>query len=488
MEKEAINIVWLKRDIRTQDHAAWDAASKSDLRYIVVYIFEPSMLAYPDTSLRHIQFQYHSLLDIGKTLKKQCIYICYAEAETVFKYLSGQFDLKSVFSYQESGTDFSYSRDKQLSIFFKESKIQWLEFQRDGIIRGIKNREGWDQAWFANIKKQALENEIDVSKIICLPHVFVIHQHLLKKLEAYPAEFQPAGESYAYKYLDSFVKTRGKNYSKHISKPTESRISCSRLSPYLAWGNISIKIAFQIMAHQGTQNPIFKFGLSNAMTRLKWHCHFIQKFENQCNYEFKNLNSGYDVFPWNKNSEHLKAWQKGQTGIPFVDANMRCVAKTGWINFRMRAMVVSFLTHHLMINWKEGVYTLAKYFLDYEPGIHFTQFQMQAGTTGINTIRIYNPIKQSQDHDPDGVFIKKWCPELENIPTTFIHEPWKMSDLEQQLYGVVLGETYPNPIVLPNEVIKSNRDLLWGQRKNEIVKTNNKTILKKHARPQKTAS
>lgn len=108
---------------------------------------------------------------------------------------------------------------------------------------------------------------------------------------------------------------------------------------------------------------------------------------------------------------------------------------------------------------------LANVFLDFEPGIHFPQLQMQAGTTGINLVRLYNPVKQGLDHDPDGHFIRKWIPELEAVPTEFIHEPWSMTLMEQELYRFKLGEQYPAPIVNVEESARRARKKS-GQRKN----------------------
>ena len=128
-----------------------------------------------------------------------------------------------------------------------------------------------------------------------------------------------------------------------------------------------------------------------------------------------------------------------------VDASMRCLINNGWLNFRMRAMLVSFLCHHLEQDWKRGVYYMARLFLDYEPGIHYTQFQMQAGVTGINSIRVYNPIKQSKEKDSDGAFIKKWLPELSNFDLPFIHEPWKLNEFD--LIDKTIPIFYKNPII-----------------------------------------
>lgn len=488
MPKTRVNIVWLKRDLRTQDHLPIFCAEEESLPYLLVYLFEPTMLTYPDTSLRHLQFIYGSIEHMNTRLQPygKKVDVFYGNAIDVYSFLSEKFSINTVWSYQESGIQKTWERDKEVKQFFNVHGIRWTEFQRDGIERARTNRLDWEKHWFRHIQKPIIENTFRHSEGIDFDHPFPIPTKLVTAWKKYPKSFQPSGEKYAWAYLKSFAKNRGSTYNFHISKPLESRKSCGRISPYLAWGNISIKQAYwYVRRHENYSR--YKRAFNGFLTRLVWHCHFIQKFEMECEYETLCINRGYELLEYNTDQEKIEVWENGLTGYPLVDASMRCLKETGWINFRMRSMLVSFFCHHLGQNWKDGVYFLARQFLDYEPGIHYTQFQMQAGTTGINMIRMYNPVKQSTEHDPKGIFIKRWVPELQAVDETHIHEPWKMTQMEQTFCGVKIGTDYPEPLVDLTISGKLAREKMWGHRKHPIVRAEKKRMLSKHTNANRAA-
>jgi deoxyribodipyrimidine photo-lyase len=483
LTKTPINILWYKRDLRVYDHEPLQKAIETGLPTMVFYAFEPSVLAYPDWDLRHGRFVFQSILDLQRRHPQLELRVFFGEILPIFEEILADFDVKNLFSHEEIGTKITFDRDKSVASFCKKNHISWSESPTNAVIRGSKNRLGWDKSWNQRMFSPIIYPDLKKLKTVDFSEKWgklAIPDALLASFQIENPLFQTGGESKGIAILADFLKNRYQNYQKGISKPELAQTTCSRLSPYLAWGNLSIRQVIQAVEKTKKNTPIRERPMGAFVSRLHWHCHFIQKFESECRTEFENVNRGYDLLAKSNNLQHLEAWKLGMTGFPLVDACMRSVAATGYLNFRMRAMVVSFLTHNIWQYWQSGVYHLAKQFLDYEPGIHFPQFQMQAGVTGINTIRIYSPVRNSLLHDSEAVFIKKWVPEIAHLPLIFIHEPQKMTPLEQEFYQVRLGQEYPAPIINLDETRKTNTEKMWSHRKHPAVIAENNRILFRH--------
>ena len=440
---KTINLFWFKKDLRTFDNEALNEALKrGDI--IPIYVVETDLWKLPDHSSRQWEFVRESLIDLKNSLNDigLKLIIRVGNIEDVIKEFMERFHVKGIYSHEETGNEWTFKRDQSLRNFIKNKSIYWNEYRQFGVFRGLKTRKSWSRKWEQHMSKELINNPKKVNYFLNIPsHSLPSSKSLNLNADKCSNRIQ-GGRIQGLNRLNEFLKYKIDNYQYSLSSPLKAFDGCSRLSPYLTWGCLSIREVVQAIRETK------KRGSRAIDSRLHWHCHFIQKLESEPELENREYHPQMTGIR-NSNTIFLEAWSQGLTGIPFIDACMRSLNNHGWINFRMRAMLMSFTSYQLWLPWQESGLCLARKFIDYEPGIHWTQCQMQSGTTAINTIRIYNPIKQGYDHDPQGIFIRTWVKELHDLPIKFIHEPWKIDLFRQNDSSFVLGKNYPLPIVDP---------------------------------------
>ncbi len=479
----ACAVVWFKRDLRWRDHAPLVAAQQFE-GALALYVIEPEWLHSAECDARHVSFALAAVAELRAHLAARGLplLVRIGSVPQVLQTLRQELHFSHLFSHEETGTGWSYGRDIAVAKWCAAQGVAWQEFAQTGVVRRLRSRSGWAAAWLQrmNAPETELHGGFKAGPGFAVAHASDLTSlPSLRDLGLAPPSTPPpaAGEDAAWATLQSFLAGRCRDYRHAMSSPLTAADSCSRLSAHLAFGSISMRCVHQATEATlaSTSDRSLAYALRGFAGRLRWHCHFMQKLEDEPAIEFRNfarvhdgLRAGDGVNISAVDHERLAAWCEGRTGFPMVDACMRQLRATGWLNFRMRAMLVSFAAYHLWLHWREPGLFLARQFLDFEPGIHWSQMQMQSGTTGINTLRIYSPHKQARDHDPDGVYLRQWLPE----------------------WGT---PAYPAPIVDEAVALKQAKDKLYGLRKSANARSEAQAIQQKHGSrksglPQTTSS
>lgn len=507
------SLVWFKRDLRLHDHKPLTVAACQGAA-AAVWIIEPQWLQSPEFHFRHYAFASACVAELRARLAESGLplMVRVGPALQVLKELHARHGFAHLLSHEETGPGWTYDRDRAVGAWCRERGVQWQEWAQHGVVRRLRSRGGWAGRWAARMNAAQEPTPAGWAPLVGvelgnLPDVRdLISDGLSAGLRGNVAvpgldsEFATwatePGEAAGLALLEDFVQGRGRGYRRALSSPLTAESGCSRISAHLAFGALSLRTVHQrteraMAAAQEQGDRALASGLRGFSGRLRWHCHFMQKLESEPEIEFRHFARACDGLrpgddapgtpAWGATQDaRLHAWREGLTGYPMVDACMRSLNATGWLNFRMRAMLVSFASYHLWLHWRPTGLHLARQFTDFEAGIHWSQMQMQSGTTGINTLRIYSPTKQALDQDPQGEFIRRWVPELAQVPLAWLHQPWTMDATLQRESGCVVDCHYPAPIVDEKAAAQAAKDALYGLRKGPQAKAEADRIQQLH--------
>jgi|APHM01.1.fsa_nt_gi Deoxyribodipyrimidine photolyase len=431
-----MNIVLHRKDLRTEDNRAVEAAGKKALP---IYVFDPDEWGHDLSLDARQEFVLESLKDLNRQYIKLGTELTFYHGDTVEILCKLKSKGHKVF-FNRSSNHFFQEKEEKLRKKFKPVKGDAVKVSENGRPEKWAN---YAKHWFES-EEYVPPNSIESNRL----EGNISMQEVRKKynIDSEKKKLGKGGSFEAHKKLEKFIQNID-TYSGSLSSPSKAESSTSHLSPYIRHGCVSPRQVYQKVVHE-TDSRNEKRSVEMFKDRVFWQQHFNQKiednpkvFEEAINPVYRGLNKD------NYNEEKVEAWKNGETGYPLVDASMRALVDTGWLNFRMRAMCASFFSYILKQWWKTGADFFYKHLIDADVGINYYQWQMQCGLIGVHANRIYNPNKQIKDNDPNGEFIKKYIPELRAVPEEYIAKPWKMPEKIQEKCSIKIGESYPEPII-----------------------------------------
>jgi deoxyribodipyrimidine photo-lyase len=431
-------LVWHRNDLRVRDNAALAAAADEGTAH-PMFVFDPHFYRSDRVCDARLAFLHESLEQLAAAYDHRGGSLAYRHGDPreVLRNLLDAGVADRVYVNVSPTAGYARERDEEISDWDRVRA-----FTDDAIVRTGDSRENWREQAAEYFEATPCDPPATVGNGV---ERTTTPEAIESRYDVSPAKDRTyrGGCLRARERLTEFTADLAE-YVGGISAPAEAEDRTSRLSAYFKFGCLSLREAYQYVHERATDGRAVEMFSS----RLFWNQHFTQKLRDNPDATRCAVNPVFGGMNRETHDDELaEAWKRGETGFPLVDASMRALRETGWLNFRMRAMCASFYSYVLRCWWVEGADWFYRHLIDADPAINYEQWQMQSGLVGVHPLRIYNPKKQVRDNDPEGEFVRKYVPELREFPTEFLDEPQKAPLSVQDECGVRVGDDYPYPVV-----------------------------------------
>jgi len=450
-------IVWFRRDLRTDDHAALIHAAKLRAPLVPLFIFDTELIRSLPSDGAAFNFQAEALAELAQKLHQLggTLITRHGSVQDVHRAIMRELQPQALY-YNRDYEPYARERDLEVEQMYREAGVEVHSFkdvvvhEPDEVLTGKGEPyvvfTPYANAW----KKLPHPSPFGKPKQFSTPRVpfeRLLGARELGKTMTIPDPAFVGGEGEAYQRWRLFLRTMVGDYGRNRDLPGID--GTSKLSAYLRFGCISIRRMIddcEKALHHAS--PVHRPSIKKFMDELIWREFYISVLYHYPGLVHSNYREQFDKMPWKFNKRLFKAWNEGRTGFPLVDAGMRQLNQTGWMHNRVRMVVASFLTKDLRHDWRKGAAYFEQKLMDIETSSNNGGWQW-AASTGVDPkpLRIFNPRLQSERFDPDGDYIKQFVPELLSVPKKFIHAPHLMPATLQKEIGCRIGKDYPAPIV-----------------------------------------
>lgn len=457
-----IRIVWFRQDLRLADNPALAAACEAGGKVVPLYILDDDTAGSWQPGGAGRWWLHHSLQALGRDLKKRGAALCLrrGEAAAILPDLAAETGATAVY-WNRCYEPFAIARDKKLKAELKERGLTVESFNGSLLSEPweIKTGQGGPYKVFTPFWKALLAAPEPAAPLPAPKKVDGFAGQASDELDAWALlpikpdwagglreTWQP-GETGAASGLGSFLDEAAANYKNKRDNP--SIRGTSRLSPHLHWGEISPRQVWHTVKHAIARDGLSESAGLSYLRQLAWRDFSHVLLYHWPEFPETSWKPEYDSFPWRDDEQAYTAWCRGRTGYPIVDAGMRELWHTGWMHNRVRMITASFLIKHLLIPWQRGEAWFWDTLVDADLANNAAGWQWVAGSGADASpyFRIFNPITQGEKFDPKGDYIRRWVPEIADLPDAYLNKPWEAPPDVLESAGITFGETYPKPMV-----------------------------------------